>query len=265
MNQNNLTSKSNDKAVTPEFGSKEYRTFFRESYIFNDGKWKFLGIKNGNLYFLIILLVAISMPIFFASQMTEFKIIYFLLMPIYFLICNLFEYLLHRFPMHHKTKGLEFFFEHVTVHHSFYSHKYNFYEQPKDYMAVFLPMLYFAVISIAFLLIGFFIYFVSDLNNALFFETVVYVYYLMYETLHFAYHAKKESLLKKIPFVDKLSKFHLLHHHTGLMSKYNFNITFPIFDKMFNTQFKSDDFKAEYYQIKSETDDLGSKLTFYDY
>ena len=106
-----LNPPSIGKTETPTFGSKEYRDFFRETYISTEGKWKFLGIKNGRLYLSIILLVAISTPILLANQITEFKAIYFLLIPIYFLICNLFEYVLHRYPMHHKIK----FFESISA------------------------------------------------------------------------------------------------------------------------------------------------------
>ena len=67
---------------------------------------------------------------------------------------------------------------------------------------------------------------------------VGYSYYLLYEALHFSYHTRAGGLLKRIPFVDYLSRGHLYHHRIGLMSRYNFNITFPIFDKIFRTQYK---------------------------
>jgi sterol desaturase/sphingolipid hydroxylase (fatty acid hydroxylase superfamily) len=86
--------------------------------------------------------------------------------------------------------------------------------------------------------VALFIYFVADLNNALFFGVVGFAYYLMYETLHFSYHAKSGSFIKKLPFVEQSAYLHLLHHRAKLMSKYNFNITFPIFDEVFNTLYK---------------------------
>lgn len=219
----------------PPFGSQEFRDYFRTDYIDRDAKSRFLGIKDGKLYITIVFILLISVPIIMATQITEYKYYYLLLLPIYFLILNLFEYMLHRYPMHHKKKGFEFLYEHVTIHHSFYNGKFNYYEQPEDYMAVFLPLLYFAFISAVLFIIAVLIYFVSDLNNALFFELVGYSYYLMYEVLHFSYHAKEESFIKKFPFIKQLASFHLQHHQTDLMSNYNFNITFPIFDKVFNT------------------------------
>ena len=211
----------------PLLSARTYRDFFRETYIAKEGKWKFLGIRNGNLYLLIVLSIAIATPILVGMEITEFKSIYFILIPIYFLIFNFFEWILPRYPLHHKIKGIEFLFEHVTVHHSFYNQKFRYYDQPKDYMAVFLPMLYFAFISLIFFLFGVCIYFISDLNNALLFETVVYIYYLMYETLHFSYHSRQGSFFKRMPFVERLSRFHLDHHHTELMDTYNLILHFP--------------------------------------
>jgi hypothetical protein len=140
--------------------------------------------------------------------------------------------------MHKKIKGFEFLFEHVTVHHMYYNEKTPYVEQPKDVMAVFLPILYFLFISLEIVLISSGIYFFTDYNNALFFAFFAYSYYLMYEILHFSYHTPENSIIKKIPFMKRLAQFHLDHHNSKLMSKYNFNISFPIFDKIFNTMYK---------------------------
>jgi len=230
-------SKDTTVVASPAFGSQEYRDYFRTVYVDKDAKGRFLGIKNGNLYVAIIFIVIISVPVLLARQVTEFKAYFLILLPVYFLICNLLEYLLHRYPMHHKTKGFEFLYEHVTVHHNFYNEDFYYYEQPRDYMAVFLPLLYFTFISAVLFFSALLIYFLSDLNNAVFFLVVGYTYYLMYEVLHFSYHAKEESFIKKLPYIKQLSNLHLLHHKASLMANYNFNITFPIFDKLFGTAY----------------------------
>ena len=231
---------SSDAVRTPPFGSQEYRDYFRTDFVEKDGAKGFLGIGNGNVYMMVVFVILIAVPSLLALQITQFQYYFLLLLPVYFLICNLLEYLLHRYPMHNKTKGMEFLFEHVTVHHSFFNEDFYYYEQPRDYMAVFLPILYFSFISFIFFIVALLIYFVSDLDNALFFCVIGFAYYLMYETLHFTYHAKSGSLIKKLPFVEQSAKLHLLHHRANLMSKYNFNITFPIFDKVFNTLYKED-------------------------
>ena len=106
-------------------------------------------------------------------------------------------------------------------------------------MAIFLPVLYFFFISLEIFLLAGVVYLFSDLDNALFFVAVIYFYYLLYEFLHFSSHAKEGSFLKKLPFIKTLSQNHLNHHRLELMEKYNFNITFPIFDKLLGTYYKA--------------------------
>lgn len=72
------------------------------------------------------------------------------------------------------------------------------------------------------------------------FALVAYAYYLLYEVLHAAYHSPPDSFIKKLPMVSTLATTHLNHHRSGNMAKWNFNITFPIFDRVFGTLLPSD-------------------------
>jgi hypothetical protein len=137
--------------------------------------------------------------------------------------------------MHNKSKGAEFLFEHVTIHHCFYNEKYLFYRQAKDYFAVFLPIQYYLFISLIILVCGAAVGFLSERDHGLFFMTIAYLYYLMYEAMHFSFHAPEGHFLRKIPLMKTLSRFHLTHHQADLMQKYNFNISFPICDYLLGT------------------------------
>ena len=75
-------------------------------------------------------------------------------------------------------------------------------------------------------------------NAALLFIATVFSYYLNYEWLHFAYHLPETHFVAKLPFISTLRKLHHTHHDTQLMTKYNFNITYPIFDVIFGTYYK---------------------------
>ena len=222
-----------------DFDVEKYREYFRTKYVTQDAGYRYLGITNGKLYLATIIFVTISAPTLALLQIETFHFYFFCLLPFYFIIANLVEYVLHRYPMHHKMKGLGFLFEHVTVHHYFYGNEFYYNEEPRDNMAIFLPLLYFFFISFDIFLIAAVIYLFADLENALFFAAFAYLYYLMYEFLHFSSHAKEGSFLKKIPFIRKLSQNHLNHHKLELMETYNFNITFPIFDKLLGTYYKA--------------------------
>jgi hypothetical protein len=216
----------------------KYREYFRDTYVPNDSGMLFLKITNGKIYLFIITLIIITIPVILFNQIKELPSYFLYLIPIYFLICNFIEYILHRYPMHHKTKNIEFLFDHVSIHHMIYNEKTPFIEKDRDIMGVFLPIFYFFFISLEIVLISGLIYLFTDLNNGLFFAFIAYSYYLMYEFLHFCYHTKEDSIIKKIPLIRKLAQFHLDHHNIKLMQKYNFNITFPIFDKIFKTEYK---------------------------
>ncbi len=229
-----------DTNATPKFGTPAYREYFRTDYIEKDGASRFLGISNGTGYMVTVFIILTLVPVALGFLINQYHLYYILLVPVYFLVCNGFEYVLHRYPMHHKVKGLGFLYEHLTVHHSFFYNDTYYYEQPRDYMAVFLPLLYFSFITLVFSAASLTIYVIADLDNALFFALVAYTYYLMYEIMHFSYHARSGSVIKAIPLVEQSAQLHLYHHRIDLMNKYNFNITFPIFDKVFNTLYMED-------------------------
>jgi hypothetical protein len=60
-------------------------------------------------------------------------------------------------------------------------------------------------------------------------------YYLNYEMFHLAYHLPKNSRIGRLPLIVKLGKLHKRHHDVRLMSRYCFNITYPLCDFLMGT------------------------------
>lgn len=199
------------------------------------------GRLNGALYALANFLILIAIIGALVIAIPSYEPYFLLLLPAYFLFVNGIEYTLHRFPMHHKTKGFEVVYEHVTIHHNFFADRNFYFEEPKDFYAAILPYYIFIGLTLVITAVSGLIYVGFGLNNALFFTLVAYAYYLLYELLHFSYHTSENSFVKKIPFLKGLARQHILHHQTRLMAHYNFNITFPIFDWLFNTSYKEKD------------------------
>lgn len=212
------------------FGSDAFRTYFRTVLV--------KDYPNGN-YYLTTYVVALMIIIFTLSSLLDIhKPMELIGIPFYFLFCNLFEYLFHRFPMHHKMPGLSAVYHHLTIHHNFYANDLYYYETSQDYYAVIIPYYVWMHILASSSFISLLIYLSLSLNQAILFSVTVASYYLMYEILHFSYHAPRNSWIKKISLVRHLSSFHLTHHKTELMAKYNFNITFPIFDQLLRTVYR---------------------------
>lgn len=213
----------------PAFGSVAYKQAFRESVSARiDGKW----------YALLNLVVLLSILVALAVAIPKYQNYFFFLLPAYFVFCNFLEYLLHKYPMHRKIKGFGVVYEHVTIHHNFYANESFYFEEARDYYAAILPYYIFIGLTATILVGSGVVYILSDLSNALFFALVAYGYYLMYELLHFSYHANESSFVKSFRLINWLAKQHIEHHQTKLMAHYNFNITFPLFDLVFGTLHK---------------------------
>jgi sterol desaturase/sphingolipid hydroxylase (fatty acid hydroxylase superfamily) len=67
---------------------------------------------------------------------------------------------------------------------------------------------------------------------------VAVAYFLNYELFHFAFHCSEKSWVMKLPGFKKVMALHKNHHKPELMSKYNFNITYPIGDLLFGTYYR---------------------------
>ena len=163
-----------------------------------------------------------------------------LIIPIGFIYINFVEYIGHKGPMHHRKKKLDkVFTRHTLQHHRFFTKENFSFDSSKDVKAVLFPPVLLLFFFIGFTLpAGFLFYFFWSKNAALLFTTTVFAYYLNYEWLHFAYHLPDTHFISKLPFIKTLRKLHHTHHDTKLMTKYNFNITYPIFDILFGTYYK---------------------------
>jgi len=157
--------------------------------------------------------------------------------PLGFLIANAAEYFGHRGPMHRPRWPLETIFRrHAVEHHQFFTHREMAYETSRDFKMVLFPpvmILFFmggmaTPIAVAF-------YFLVSPNTGWIFAATGVGYFLTYEWLHFAYHFPSETPLGRLKVVSLLRQHHSVHHNPALMSRWNFNITFPICDRIFGT------------------------------
>lgn len=166
-----------------------------------------------------------------------------LVVPVGFLVANLVEYVAHRYPLHRPMPLLKYAYKaHGVQHHRFFtgdSEANMTTSDPHDFAVVlFGPLsqgiLIFGAGLPAALVIGALL----GRNAALLFGATAVFYFLLYEWLHLLYHLPSSNPLTKLPGLGALQRHHLRHHELRLMSKWNFNITFPIFDAVFGTTWK---------------------------
>ncbi|MDH3757296.1 MAG: sterol desaturase family protein, partial [Gammaproteobacteria bacterium] len=85
--------------------------------------------------------------------------------------------------------------------------------------------------------VGAILYFLVSSNVCYLFVFTAILYYLNYELFHFCYHLDPRSRLGHLPVIRRLRRNHVAHHDKALMTRYNFNITYPICDRLFGTYY----------------------------
>jgi sterol desaturase/sphingolipid hydroxylase (fatty acid hydroxylase superfamily) len=160
--------------------------------------------------------------------------------PFAFLFANFIEWLAHRYPMHHPMRPLAIMYEmHTLLHHRLFTEVSMEAETTADF-----DMVLFSLPSLAFFMLG-----VAAPVAVLFFTLVswnagwIFValsldYYVLYEYFHLAYHLPEESWVGQLPGMAQLRLHHTHHHNQQLMADWNFNVTFPIFDRLFGTHWE---------------------------
>ena len=160
-----------------------------------------------------------------------------LIIPLAFIYVNLAEYIGHKGPMHHRKKNLDkVFIRHTLQHHGFFAENKMYCDSVQDFKVILFPPVLIIFFFVAFALpAGLLFYFIWSANAALIFTATIFGYYLNYEWLHLTYHLPPGHFISRLPIIKTLKRNHTIHHETQLMTKYNFNITYPIFDMFFGT------------------------------
>jgi sterol desaturase/sphingolipid hydroxylase (fatty acid hydroxylase superfamily) len=75
-------------------------------------------------------------------------------------------------------------------------------------------------------------------NLAALYAMTSVAYVLSYEWLHLAYHLPEGHPIARLRFVAALARHHAKHHDPALMQRWNFNVTFPIWDRVRGTTYR---------------------------
>ena len=178
--------------------------------------------------------IGVLVSIFFAL---DAMLLEWLVVPVSFIFANAAEYWTHRFPMHRKVPGMGIMVErHAGMHHRFFTHENMRIASQRDLAAVLFPahMLVYFIGGMAIPMSLFLGWLISTNVGWLFFGTAL-AYFITYEWLHLAYHLNPDGKIGRLPFMATLRNHHTVHHNLQKMRDWNFNITFPIFDRIFRT------------------------------
>ena len=206
---------------------------FREAY-----RAEHVGPRySGGLHFLFTSIGSLTVIALAAAHVEALTLGELFTVPATFLFANYVEYRGHKGPMHRRRRGLSLLFErHTQQHHRYYTHEAMSFETTRDFKMVLFPpaMLLFFLGAVA-APIGTLLFLVASRNVALLYLATAMGYFLTYELLHFCHHLPPDHLAARIGVLRRLRTSHQTHHDPALMSSCNFNITFPICDRVFGT------------------------------
>jgi hypothetical protein len=199
------------------------------------------GRYFGRLHLAFTSVVCIAVVLLCLLSVQDVTPLEWMTLPVMFLYANLVEYFAHRVPFHRPVKGLRLiYFRHTRQHHRFFTHEEMEFDSDDDFKAVLFPP-----VMILFFFGGFgvpawiLLYFLASENVAWLALAMATAYYLNYEWLHFAYHCAPGSKVGRLPGIQSLRQLHRDHHDPRLMTRYNFNITYPIGDALFRTRYRA--------------------------
>ena len=209
---------------------------FRENY-----RQKNIGSHySGVLHLLYTLSFALVVATWAILQTANVNSSQLFAIPLTFFYANLVEYFMHRGPMHRPFRGLKIIYQrHATQHHIFFTDRFMQFDVTRDLKAILFPPLLIAIFLILFTIPAWIIVdWLFERNVAYLFIATLFVYFALYEVMHTVYHVSELSAIYRFKPLLRLRQLHMKHHRVDLMTRYNFNITFPIGDILFGTYYR---------------------------
>jgi sterol desaturase/sphingolipid hydroxylase (fatty acid hydroxylase superfamily) len=162
-----------------------------------------------------------------------------LLLPVFLVIANAIEWLVHRHPMHRPLRPRIMYRNHSMLHHLAFTDGNMVIGPARELGLIMMPwytMLGLFVVAspimvVAGLLRG------PGLSGVFLLGAVGY--FLCYETLHALYHLRDDTLdragIGRLRAFRRLQAHHRHHHILGRMAAVNFNVTVPLWDRLLGT------------------------------
>jgi hypothetical protein len=165
--------------------------------------------------------------------------------PVFLLFGNAVEWHAHRGLLHRRVRLLEVLYvRHTPQHHAIFVAGDMALRSARELKLILLPAYGILAILAVTSPITFFLVWIGQPNLAALWVASAVFYLLAYEWLHLAYHLPAESRVGRTRLVRTLRRHHELHHATHLMHRWNFNVTFPLWDWVRGTVYRPADAPA---------------------
>jgi hypothetical protein len=163
-----------------------------------------------------------------------------LVAPAFFVVANLLEWTVHRFPMHRPMPPRIMYKNHAMLHHIAFTDRNMPVGAARELGLVMMPWYtmigLFVVASPVIVLAGL----LRGPGLAGVFVLAAVLYFVSYESLHALYHLPDETLnrigLGRLGVFRRMQAHHARHHVLRRMADVNFNVTVPLMDWLFRTK-----------------------------
>ena len=156
--------------------------------------------------------------------------------PVFFVASNAIEWHAHRDLLHRRTWPLGVLYKrHTPQHHAIFVADDMFLRDWRELKFVLMPAWGVLSIPIASSPVTILLALAGATNLAALWVATTTGYVLLYEWLHLAYHLPAEGRIGRLRLTGWLRRHHQRHHATHLMQRWNFNVTFPLWDHVRGT------------------------------
>jgi len=211
----------------------ERQRTYRETY-----RSRVAGWYNGWMHVFVIYTIGFTALYIYISNLSAVTALEWLAVPVTFLVCNFFEWWIHRYIMHRPSKVPLFravYSRHTLMHHQFFTEHEMRFADHHDWRVTFFPPYALVVFTLMSIPAALFLGWAISPNVGWLFITTTTSMYLIYEFMHFCCHVDENWLVRNMPFVNTIRRHHTAHHDQNIMMERNMNLTFPIMDWLFGT------------------------------
>jgi len=196
------------------------------------------GRYSGWLHVAVIYAIGLTAMYVYVTNIRDVAWWQWLTVPVVFLLCNLFEWFLHRHVMHRPLKfpGLRAIYaRHTLTHHQFFTDTEMRFRDDKDWRVTFFPPYALVIFILMSMPIAALLGSMLGANVGWLLMCTTTGMYLVYEFMHFSCHVGENWFVRHCPFVNTIRRHHAAHHDQSIMMERNMNLTFPIADWLFGT------------------------------
>ncbi|MEO8801644.1 MAG: sterol desaturase family protein [Polyangiaceae bacterium] len=159
-----------------------------------------------------------------------------LIVPLTILVSTGFEWRVHKKVLHKRRWPFtELYDRHTPDHHAVYHEEDMAIRSARELRLVLIPAVGVLGIVLATVPFAFVVGLVFGSNAGWLFVVTSSLFMVVYELLHLSYHLPADTFIGRQPLVHWLRRHHARHHDPRLMQRWNFNVTFPVFDYLMGT------------------------------